>query len=65
MDEEVTMILEGRLSELMAMVAPEIYRKHIRVNKKNKKLLFVKLNKTLHGCLKSALLFYQNLSSDF
>ena len=39
MDEEAIMILEGRLSELMEMVAPEIYRYHIHVNGKNKKVL--------------------------
>ena len=36
MDEEVIMILEGRLEELMAMMAPGIYLKLIHINKTNK-----------------------------
>ena len=48
----------------MAIVSLEIYRKHTQVNKKNKKVLYAKLNESLYGCLKSALLFYQKLSSD-
>ena len=46
------MILEGRLAELMEMMTPEIYQQHIHVNKKNKKLLYVKLKKSLYGCPK-------------
>ena len=54
---EVRMILEGRLEQLMKMVIPEIYSQHIHMDRKNKKLLCVNLEKALYGCLKSALLF--------
>ena len=57
MDGEVRMILEGRLAQLMKMVIPEIYSQHIHMDRKNKKLLCVNLEKALYGCLKSAFLF--------
>jgi hypothetical protein len=34
MDEEVIMLLRGRLAELMAKTAPNIYRKYITVDAK-------------------------------
>ena len=63
MDKEVIMILERRIVEFMVMVAPKIYRQHICVNRKNNKVLYANLNKSLYRCLKSALLFYKNLFS--
>ena len=42
------MIPEGRLSELMAMVEPEIYIQHIHMNSKNKKMIYVKPKKALY-----------------
>lgn len=46
------------------MVTPEIYQQQIHINRNNKKLMYVKLKKYIYGCLKSALLFYQNLSPE-
>jgi hypothetical protein len=57
MDEEVFMCLRGRLEELKVKTAPEIYRKYIYVRSDNKLALYVKFQKTLYGCLRSALLF--------
>ncbi len=34
-DENITMILKGRLAELMVQVAPNLYRKFVTVNRKN------------------------------
>ena len=62
MDEEVIMILEGRLEELMAMMAPGIYLQLIHRKKTNKKVWYANINKTLFVCLKIALLFDKNLS---
>jgi hypothetical protein len=64
MDEEVFMCLRGRLAELMVKTAPEIYRKYIYVGSDNQPVLYVKLQKALYGCLRSALLFYQKLLKD-
>jgi hypothetical protein len=61
MDEEVYMCIRGRLAELMVQTAPEIYQKYITVNSDNMPLIFVKLQNSLCGCLRSALLFYLKL----
>jgi hypothetical protein len=54
MDEEVFMCLRGKLAELMVQTAPEIYRKYIYVGPDNTPVLYVKLQKALYGCLRSA-----------
>ena len=64
MDDEVIMCLRGKLAEFMVTVAPSIYRKYITVDKNNRPVLYVKLQKALYGCLKSALLFYKKLVND-
>ncbi|KAL7464347.1 hypothetical protein ACHAXS_004676 [Conticribra weissflogii] len=63
-DHDVHMVLEGKLAELMDLVAPHIYRKHITTNKNGQPMLYVRLHKALYGLLKSALLFYKKLCSD-
>lgn len=63
-DHEVHMLLEGKLAELMELVAQHIYQKHISMNKKGKPMPYVKLQKALYGLLKSVLLFYKKLSAD-
>jgi hypothetical protein len=64
MGEEVFMCLRGRLAELMVKTVPEIYRKYIYVRSDNKPVLYVKLQKALYGCLRSALLLYKMLLKD-
>jgi hypothetical protein len=64
MDEEVIMLLRGRLAELMVKTAPNIYRNYITVDAKNQPVLYVKLHKALYGCLRSALLFYLEFVGD-
>jgi hypothetical protein len=64
MDEEVIMCLRGRLVELMVKTAPNIYRKFISLDKKGNSILYVKLQKALYGCLRSALLLYLKLVND-
>lgn len=60
-DEDITMILKGRLAELMVQVAPTLYRKYISVDRKGTAILYVKMQKAMYGLLRSALLFYRNL----
>jgi hypothetical protein len=48
-DEDITMVLKGRLAELMVQIAPNLYRKYITVNKKGTTILYVKMQKALHG----------------
>jgi hypothetical protein len=64
MDEEVLMCLQGKILELMVKTAPEIYRKYVYIGPDNKPVLYVNLLKSLYGCLRSALLFYQKLLGD-
>jgi hypothetical protein len=60
-DEDITMILKGRLAELMVQVAPTLYRKYISVDRKGTAILYVKMQKAMYGLLRSALLFYRKL----
>jgi hypothetical protein len=57
MDEEVIMTLHGRVAELMAKTAPDIYWTYITMDSNNKSVLYVKLQNALHGRIRSALLF--------
>ena len=42
-DKDITMVLKGRLAELMVQVAPNLYRKYITVDKKGTAILYVKM----------------------
>jgi hypothetical protein len=48
-DEDVLMVLKGELAEMMVHIAPQIYRKHITVDKKGTPVLYVKLQKRSTG----------------
>ena len=63
-DKHITMILKGRLAELMVQVAPNLYRKYIKVGRKETAILYVKMQKALYELLKSALFFYKKLVAD-
>ena len=58
------MVLRGDLANMMALAAPEVYRKYVAATPDGKPILYVKLCKALYGCLKSALLFYRKLWRD-
>ncbi len=58
------MALKGKLEDLLDLVTPHKYRKHITKNNRGQPLLYVKLHKALYGLLKNALLFYQKLSGN-
>jgi hypothetical protein len=63
-DEDITMILKGKLADLMVQVAPNLYRKYITVDRKGTAILYVKMQKAMYGLLRSALLFYRKLVAD-
>jgi hypothetical protein len=63
-DEDVIMLLKGRLAELMVMVEPSLYRKYVTFSSKGEPMLYVKMHKALYGMLRSALLFYRKLVAD-
>ncbi len=60
-EEDLTMVLKGRLAELMVQVTPNLYREYITVDRKGMAILYVKMQKALYGLLRSALLFYRKL----
>ena len=51
----VLMCLDGILAELMVTIAPNIYHKYITANAKGKPVLYLQLEKSLYGMIKSAL----------
>jgi hypothetical protein len=67
-DEDVIMMLKGKMAELMVMVEPSLYRKYVTTDSKGESILFVQMHKALYGMMRSALLFYKkfvhNLESE-
>jgi hypothetical protein len=62
--DEVITTLRGQMVELMVKTAPKIYMKYITLDTNNKHVLYMKLQKTLCGCLVSAILLYLKLVLD-
>ena len=62
MEDIVHMKLEGKMAELLVRIDPQLYRKHIQLER-GKQVLYVELKKALYGTLKAALLFWKRLSS--
>ncbi len=54
------MQMNGTLAQLMAQMDPKLYRKYL-VDKKGKKVLYLRLQKALYGMMNSELLYYQKL----
>jgi hypothetical protein len=63
-DEEMIMVLKGKLAEMMIQIAPEVYRKYVSIDKKGTKILYVKLQKALYGLMQASLLFYWKLRKE-
>ena len=63
-DENVLMVLKGELAEMMVHITPQIYCKHITVDKKGMPVLYVKLQKALYGLMQASLLFYRKLRKE-
>ncbi len=59
--KDITIILKGRLAELMVQILPNLYRKYISVDRKGTTILYIKMQKASYGLLRSALLFYKKL----
>ena len=63
MDDEVHVVFRATLAEMMVMADPAIYRPFVSYET-GKPVLYVRLQKSLFGCLKIALLFYEKLVGD-
>ena len=59
-DNNVIMFMRGRLAKLMKMLAPQTNQKYATIEK-DQKVLYVKVQKALHGMLKRELLLYKKL----
>ena len=57
MEDEIHMLLEGKITELIVKLDPKLYCKYIWENEKGKSMLYVRLKKALYGMLQAALLF--------
>ena len=60
MDDEVHEVFRGTLAELMMAADPELYRTFMSYET-GQAILYVRMQKALYGCLKSALMFYEKL----
>ena len=56
-EDKVIMRLSGRLAEIMAATAPEIYKQYITIDRKGNKALYVRTLNEIYGIMKAALLF--------
>ena len=63
MDDELHIVFRGKLSKMMVMADPSLYRPFMSYET-GKPVLYVRLQKALYSCLKSALLFYKKLVAD-
>jgi hypothetical protein len=63
-DEDVLMVLKGELADMMVQIAPQVYQKHVTIDKKGMPTLNVKLQKALYGLMRENLLFYRKLCKE-
>ena len=63
MDDEVHVVFRGTLVEMMVMADTALYQPFVSYET-GKPVLYVRPQKAIYGCLKSALLFYENLVGD-
>ena len=57
----ITMLFKGKLVDIMVMVDLKQYRKYMTYDSKENAMLYVEMDKSLYGLLKSALLFCKKL----
>ncbi len=55
------MSLDEQLADLMVLVEPKLYRKHVRYSLKGEAVLYICITKALYSMLKSALWWYKEL----
>ena len=63
-EQHIIMLLRSDLAEMMVLIQPELYRKHVRYDSNGKAILYVKMNKAMYGMLDCALAFYKKLRKD-
>ena len=63
-DEEVLMVMKGKLANMMVQIAPQVYRKYMTVIRNRTPILHVKLQKGLYRLMRASLLFYRKLRKE-
>ena len=61
-EKDVHVILDGRMAELLAKIAPETYQEYVS-QKRGKAYIYCRVIIAVHGTLKAALLFWKKLST--
>ena len=61
-EEDVHVMLDGRMAELLAKISPETYQKYIH-HRRGQAYIYCKCNVAIYGTLKAALLFWKKLSA--
>ena len=62
--DKVILRLRGKLADLLIKMAPEIYCKHITINRKGETVLYVRALNAIYSNMKAALLFYKKFVGD-
>ena len=60
----IIMLLRAYLANMMVLIQPEMYRKHVWYDSKGKAIIYVKINKDMYGMLESAVAFYNKLRKE-
>ena len=63
-EDRVVLLFRGNLANLLIKTAPEIYRKHITINKNGETVMYVRALNAIYGIMKAALIFYQKFIGD-
>lgn len=61
--EHILIRFEGRMAELLALIDPNLYRPHVKVEN-GCAVLYAERKKALYGKMKSALRFWEQVLSD-
>ena len=61
-EDDVHVILDGRMAELLAKIAPETYQEYVH-QRRGQAYIYCRVNVAIYGTLKEALLFWKKLSS--
>ena len=64
MDDGVILALKVKLAKIMEQIFPTTHRDYITIDKNGKKIIYVKHQRELYGCLRSALQFYRKLRKE-
>ena len=60
-EDDVHMVLDGKIAELLAKICPHTYQKYVH-HKGGQAYIYCKFNVALYGTLKAAILFWKKLS---